>query len=94
MTATETEVAGLRAERARLRRSALEQIREGIGYLEALRLVIVGGRDGDLLAFDWPQLQCDLQRLAQLERRLGPIEVEPLTEQQADALCKQVTARR
>ena len=83
---------GLRAVRARLRRAVCIQIRDGIAYLSALRLVIVGERDGDLQAFDWPGLQCDLQRLGSLDRHLGPVEQRPLTEQQCDSICKAAAA--
>jgi len=38
------------------------------------------GRTADLSGFDWPDLQCDRQRLGRVGR--------PLSEEQADAVCR------
>ena len=78
------EVAGLRAERARLRRSVCDQIREGMVCLDGLRLALIAGQSATL-SFGWASLSADLQRLGALDRRLGRIE-EPLSEEQADGL--------
>jgi len=89
---TETrEQTGLRAERARLRHSVVERIREGIAHLETVRLVVIGGESADLSGFDWATLSADLQRLGALDRHLG--RPAPLSEQQADAMCKTAAAR-
>jgi hypothetical protein len=88
------EQAALREERTRLRTEALKRLRDGIGYLEALWLLVIGGRAADLTGFDWPGLQSDLQRLGELGRRLGPLEQEPLSEEACDGICRVMAARR
>ena len=82
---------GLRAERSRLRRDICRRLAWGRRQLETLQLALACG-ETPRLDFDWASLSADLQRLGQLDRHLG--RPAPLTDQQADAMCKAAAGRQ